>query len=168
MKWLDAAPCSPAFRYHLSSRSCQAANWQPDAHEVDLKCTRASAPDDASPHQTPTGALLQRPRSCFLQGSPWHPPRNLPGLFGPRCIYYVRQIRQEARQNYAEVLTLERTLEIHRRNLVRDVPRPIEHLAAAEHAPSNEITLIPPWIGNGEDPAGRISSEKLQEFTGET
>jgi len=83
-------------------------------------------------------------------------------------IYYVRQIRQEARQNYAEVLTLERTLEIHRRNLVRDVPSPIEHLAAAEHAPSNEILLIPPWIGNGEDPAGRINSEKLQEFTGES
>ena len=90
-------------------------------------------------------------------------------------IYHIRQIRHESRQNYirlslahAEVLTLERTLEIHRRSLVRDVPRPIEHLAAAEHAPSNEITLIPPWIGNGEDPAGRISSEKLQEFTGET
>ena len=83
-------------------------------------------------------------------------------------IYHIRQIRQEARQSYvrlslahAEVLTLERTLEIHRRCVAPDFRQPIQSPALPEGESSNEIPLIPPWVGNGEDSsAGGIASDR--------
>ena len=82
-------------------------------------------------------------------------------------VYHVRQIRQETRQNYvrlslaqAEVATLERTLEIHRRNSVTDFPRPIQNLAVVESEPSNALPLIPPWISNCESPIADGTTSK--------
>jgi len=82
-------------------------------------------------------------------------------------IYHMRQIRHETRQNYirlslahAEILTLERTLEIHRSGSIPDFRQPIQNRAMLEDRPSNEISLISPWIGNCEDSsAGGITSE---------
>ena len=72
------------------------------------------------------------------------------GSFGA-LVYHVRQIRQEARQNYvrlslaqAEVLTLERTLEIHRSGSTPDFRQPIHNPAVEENEPSDEIPLMPP------------------------
>lgn len=90
-------------------------------------------------------------------------------------IYHIRQIRQEARQNYvrlslahAEVLTLERTLEIHRRGSTHDFRQPIQNPAMPENGPSNEVPLIPPWIGNCEDSTAGITSERPQSRAGAT
>ena len=92
-------------------------------------------------------------------------------------VYHIRQIRQEARQNYirlslahAEVLTLERTLEIHRRGSTPDFQQPIQHPAVLENGPSNdEFPLMPPWIGNlGDSSATGITSERPQSRAGES
>jgi hypothetical protein len=91
-------------------------------------------------------------------------------------IYHMRQIRQEARQNYvwlslahAEVLSLERILEIHRRNSIPDFRQPIQNPPVLENEPSNELPLIPPWIGNCEASSiGGILSERPQSRAGET
>jgi hypothetical protein len=92
-------------------------------------------------------------------------------------VYHIRQIRQEARQNYillslahAEVLTLERTLEIHRRGSTADLQQPIQTPAEPENEPSNdEFPLIPSWVGNCEDSsAAGITSARPQSRAGET
>ena len=91
-------------------------------------------------------------------------------------IYHVRQIRQETRQNYvrlslaqSEVVTLERTLEIHRRSTAPDFPKPIQNAAVLEREPSDDLPLIPPWIDNCEDSlGGRMTSERPQSPAGET
>ena len=132
----------------------------------------------------PSGALIPRCRSCFLQESPMSDPFDFIGglLLGTflgslaTLVYHIRQIRQDARQTYirlslfhAEVLTLERTLEIHRRGSASDFRPPIQNPAVPENEPFNEIPLIPPWIGNCEDSsAGRITSERPSGRTGET
>jgi hypothetical protein len=91
-------------------------------------------------------------------------------------VYHVRQIHQEARQNYvrlslahAEVATLERTLEIHRRGSTPDFPQPVQNPAVVESEPSNALPLIPPWIGNCEDSSAcGITSERPQSRARET
>ena len=92
-------------------------------------------------------------------------------------VYHIRQIRQEARQNYirlslahAEVLTLERTLEIHRRGSTPDFQQPIQHPAMLENETSNdEFPLIPPWIGKFRaSSATEITSERPHRRAAET
>ena len=91
-------------------------------------------------------------------------------------VYHILQIRQEARQNYlrlslahAEVLTLERTLEIHRRSTAPDFPKPIQNPAVLEREPSDDLALIPPWMGNCKDSSdGGMTSEGPQSRAGET
>jgi len=82
-------------------------------------------------------------------------------------VYHLQQIRQEARQNYrrlslahTEVVTLKRTLEIHRPNSITDFTPPIANSAVPEsEAPT--APLIPPWMGDCEDSsAGGITSER--------
>jgi len=91
-------------------------------------------------------------------------------------VYHMRQIRQEARQNYvrlslaqAEVATLEWILEIHRRNSIPDFTQPIEDPAVPESEARDTLPLIPSWMGNYEDPtAGAMTSEPASSRTGET
>jgi len=91
-------------------------------------------------------------------------------------IYHIRQIRHESRQNYirlslahAEVLTLERTLEIHRLGSPPDFRQPIQNPAMPENEPTNEVRLMPRWLVDCEDSSvGRITSERPQSRTGET
>lgn len=91
-------------------------------------------------------------------------------------VYHVQQIRQEARQNYvrlslaqAEVVTLERTLEIHRRSSIPDFTQPTQNPAVPENETPSALPLIPPWMGNCEDPtADAVSSERTVAQAGET
>jgi hypothetical protein len=76
-------------------------------------------------------------------------------------IYHVREIRHEARQHYfrismaqAEVVTLERTLEIHRCNPVTEFTQPPQDSAEPERRAANSPPLIPAWSGNLESPIG--------------
>jgi hypothetical protein len=80
-------------------------------------------------------------------------------------VYHIRQIRQEVRQNYiwlslaqAEVETLERTLEIHRRSSTLD---PMQLAPQERAAPQskflNALPLTPAWIGNSEAASGTAS-----------
>ena len=80
-------------------------------------------------------------------------------------IYHVRQIRQEARQNYlrlslaqAEVTTLERTLEILRGNSIADFTQPIQKPTVPESEAPNTLPLIPPWMRNSR--SGREDSTR--------
>ena len=67
-------------------------------------------------------------------------------------VYHVRQIRNEARQNYvrlslahSEVATLNRALEIHRRN-------PVQNGAVREGDSSGALPLVPSWMSRCESP----------------
>jgi hypothetical protein len=68
-------------------------------------------------------------------------------------IYHLREIRHETRQNYvrlslaqSEVVTLERTLEIHRRNSVTDFAQ--QHPSESESEAPSTPPRIPIWMGN--------------------
>jgi len=91
-------------------------------------------------------------------------------------IYHVRQIHQEARQNYvrlslaqAEVSTLERTLEMYRRNSIADLTQPMQNPTVPESEVPNTFPLILPPMDNCEDStAAAMTSEPASSRTGET
>ena len=91
-------------------------------------------------------------------------------------VHHVQQLRQEARQNYirlslaqAEVVSLERTLEIHRRNPIVDLPQQIQSPAEPGSDTANALPLIPLWMADGQDPAARaVTSEQAIRHAGKT
>ena len=90
-------------------------------------------------------------------------------------VYHVRQIHQEARQNYvrlslaqAEVSTLERTLEMYRGNSIANLTQPMQNPTVPESEVPNTFPLILPRMANCEDrTAGAMTSEPASR-TGET
>lgn len=78
-------------------------------------------------------------------------------------FYHLRQIRHEARQNYirlslaqGEVVTLERTLEIHRRSSMREFTQTTDGFTLPECEAITPLPRIPPWMGSRNAPtAGR-------------
>lgn len=91
-------------------------------------------------------------------------------------VYHVRQIHQEARQNYvrlslaqAEVSTLEWTLEMYRRNSIADLTQPMQNPTVPESEVPNTFPLIlPPMDNRGGPTAGAMTSEPPSSRTGET
>ena len=88
-------------------------------------------------------------------------------------VYHLRQIRQEARQNYlrlslahTEVVTLKRTLEF-RRNFLTDFTPPIANPAVPESEAPTAPPLIPPWIAAARIPQPAGSAPKDPRVTPE-
>lgn len=80
-------------------------------------------------------------------------------------IYHMREVRQETRQNYvrlslaqSEVATLERELEIHRRNSVADFAQPQQNPSESEGQALNTLPRSPSWMRNCESPIAGTTS----------
>ena len=142
-------------------------------------------PDDASRHSTanrnPVPTLLTwfparishvRPIRFHL----WHPPRNIPGLFGHADLSHTTNTPGSPSKLTSDSPSLTQKFSPwseHWKSIASVQPpifrHPIQNPAVPENEPSNEVPVIPPWIGNCEgSSAGGITSERPLRYAGET